>query len=677
MQKKINIAEIISENKRRLSVLTATYDPISGIGSTIPRMAFYMDDQQGCDPIFIPETMLSEPLVHHAMRSGNLKAFARRMCKREAKPFDMSKYYQLQAEFMQIRFDHDFEYWAFTTIKITDKDSGLPVPFKLNLPQRTLLRDFERQRWAGIPIRTIICKARQWGGSTLTQVYFGWVQIRLKTGWGSVIVAHVENQARNIRSMFSRFAATYPQEVGVINLKPFEGSAKTRVLEDRNCIMDITSTESPESTRSFDYALCHLSEVGLWRGTLLKKPEDMVQNLRAGVKKTPLSMVVLESTAKGVGNFFHREWLDAKTNKSSYSAVFIPWHLFDKYMKEIKEEEYEVFINQMSDDDWGRWHQGATLEGIKWYNDYMRAENYDKWRMESEFPGDDEEAFQSTGNTVFHRKYIAMLEKGCRRPELIGRLHAEATKGKDALRNIEFESRPEGNLWIWQKPDKSVNVKNRYVVTVDIGGTTDGSDWSVIRVLDRYWLMDGGIPETVATWRGHIDQDLLAWVAVQIAKWYNNALLAVESNSLKKEELAAEGDHFLTVLDEISEVYDNLYTRTSPEKVKEGAPVLWGFHTNRQTKQLIIDNYKAMLRDQRYVETDERLIPELKSYQRMEDGTLGAVDGMHDDMVMSTAIGLYISEAQMPLPVEFVPVTKQQRRAKARAKGKGLSESLI
>ena len=61
----------------------------------------------------------------------------------------------------------------------------------------------------------------------------------------------------------------------------------------------------------------------------------------------------------------------------------------------------------------------------------------------------------------------------------------------------------------------------------------------------------------------------------------------------------------------------------------------------------------------------------------MQDGALGAVDGMHDDMVMSTAIGLYISEAQMPLPVEFVPVTKQQRRAKARAKGKGLSESLI
>jgi hypothetical protein len=131
------------------------------------------------------------------------------------------------------------------------------------------------------------------------------------------------------------------------------------------------------------------------------------------------------------------------------------------------------------------------------------------------------------------------------------------------------------------------------------------------------------------------------------------------------------------VLDEIAEFYDNLYYRTSPEKIREGAPVLWGFHTNRQTKQLVIDNYKAVIRDMEYMETDARVIAELKSYQRFDDGTMGAVEGMHDDMVMSTGIGLYVSESFMSPPVLYTPQSKQQRKAKTKRKGKTITEATI
>ena len=79
--------------------------------------------------------------------------------------------------------------------------------------------------------------------------------------------------------------------------------------------------------------------------------------------------------------------------------------------------------------------------------------------------------------------------------------------------------------------------------------------------------------------------------------FYNKALVAVETNSLDKDE-NTEGSHFLTVLDEIVPHYSNLYMRTDPEKVRQGLPVQYGFHTNVNTKSMIINRHKAALREQ-------------------------------------------------------------------------------
>lgn len=66
-----------------------------------------------------------------------------------------------------LRFRHDFEYWAWRCVKIMDKVTMTEIPFVLNAPQRRLVRELERMRNAGEPLRLIMLKARQWGGSTL------------------------------------------------------------------------------------------------------------------------------------------------------------------------------------------------------------------------------------------------------------------------------------------------------------------------------------------------------------------------------------------------------------------------------------------------------------------------------------------------------------------------------
>ena len=654
------------ENTKRYAVLTQEFDPLSGIGSLVKRVKFYITSKNW---VYIPYTMTSIPWIRAAIKEGSLLTYVFFTCKKNKITYSDADFEAAYGAFIDERLTHDFEYWCYTAVKITDKKTGSIIPFKLNLPQRKLIARFEKKRVQGKPIRVIVCKARQWGGSTVTQIYFAWIQIRHKTSWNSVIVAEVENQSRNIRSMFTRLVEGYPEmaakdadgkPIEQLRLVPFEGSSKTRMISRRKNIIDISSVEKPESTRSFDYALCHMSEVGSWRGTAMKSPEDLVQNIRGGVKKGEYSMVVLESTAKGVGNFFHREWIAAKQGRSGYEPFFMPWHGFLDYTSPISDDELDAFIDTLTDQDWHRWEQGATLQGIKWYREYMHQENMDKWRMESEFPGDDTEAFQGTGSPIFHRRYTNQLREMCSEPIFKGTLLAGAYVGKEALKNIELIESPDGRLWIWEMPDNSIRVKNRYIVTVDIGGTTDEADWSVIRVFDRYWMKEGGNLKAIATWRGHIDQDLLAWLACQIATLYSNALLVVENNSLRKNEKDEGTDHFLTVLDVIAEVYNNIYTRTDPEKVRQGAPVVYGWHTNRATKPLAINALKAAVRDQLYEECDVRLCDEMDTYVLNDDGTMGATEGAHDDMVMSTAIGVRVSD-EMDLPVEINQAKKLER----------------
>lgn len=68
---------------------------------------------------------------------------------------------------MKKDYSEDFLGWAGDCVKIVDKLSGASVPFVLNAPQRRVLAVLERQRLAGRPIRLIMLKARQWGGSVL------------------------------------------------------------------------------------------------------------------------------------------------------------------------------------------------------------------------------------------------------------------------------------------------------------------------------------------------------------------------------------------------------------------------------------------------------------------------------------------------------------------------------
>ena len=502
-----------------------------------------------------------------------------------------------------------------------------------------------------LPIRIILLKARQWGGSTVVQIFMAWIQLFHRKRWHSAIVADVEDQSRNIKSMYTRLAQNHPKEVHNFEFENFEGSTKNKVIKNRECVIYIASMQKPDSLRSSDVMMAHLSEVGLWKETEGKKPEDLVQSIAGTIPTVPYSIIVMESTAKGVGNFFHKQWLRAVNKESGYMPVFVAWYEIEIYSKPFGDDEKRAqFIKSITSQEMEYFKLGATLEGLNWYREKKFLEGYDDWRMCCEFPTTPTEAFQSTGRRAHISSYITEMRTHCKEPNFKGELTSDIEFGKEAIgKSLRFVQSLNGTFHIWAKPNTERNVRRRYVVSMDIGGRHDKADWTVISVVDRYWLLSNGVEECVATYRFHLDQDLAVWKAVQVARYYNNALLVIEANSLNPK--GSEGDHTLTILDEIKQHYPNIFSRTDPQKIIEGYPEKYGFFTSQSSKTDLVNQMNKRYREQGYIERDNRALDEADTYEIKENGSYGAVEGGHDDIYMSRAIGLKASQI-MELPYD-------------------------
>jgi hypothetical protein len=665
---------VIQENARRLAAMRAPYDPVRGVGSPLERVAVSFAYRGGAYAWRLPAAMAARPAVRQLQRLGSVeRVVEKNQTKGQAGAAPAQAAQSFFEGLCRDRMRHDFEFWAATCATIQRKATVADaaqagagdVPrlsrFILRKAQRKLLAELERQREAGQPIRVILLKARQWGGSTLTQLYMQWIQLFHRRRWHACIVADVEEQATTIKEMYELVSREYPPEVGAITLKPLQRSPKNFYFAEREAKNYIASMQKPDNIRAKDIMMAHLSEIGIWKETDGKKPEDVIRSVVGSVPYVPCSMIVKESTARGVGSYFHRAWQDAVSGASSEAPVFVPWHEIDICQLPV-EGGYAPFIGSLSEYERYLWGCGATLEGIRWYRQRLKEFNGDAWGMQSENPTTPQEAFQSTGRRVFAPAFVQAARASCCAPTYRGELFAEARKGQAALTNIQLQPTPEGCLWVWALPDSGVAIAHRYALFADIGGRTAKADYSVIRVVDRYPLLEGGCPEMVATWRGHLDQDLFAWKCAQLGAFYGGGLLAVEVNSVKKD-MPDGGEHHLTVLDQIGESYPNLYARSSPEDIRMHRPTKWGFHTNAATKPMIMDALNAALRDGGYVERDARACDEMDSYEEKPDKTMGAVAGAHDDLAITTAGAVWLATAEgaMP-PVRRIPKPDQQPR---------------
>ncbi len=686
MNARITAKELIAESAKRKSEIFGRHNQYTGYGMELHTNKCVISDMGDLRKQWLTDEVYNNQLYQEVMRWGSIHKYVEAINAQYANDPDMDTLtYELVYEMLvltRIRRDPSFAFYCLFTITYKKGGTG---PFELNYAQRYVLSEFETMRVSGAPMRFILLKARQWGGSTLVQLYMAWIQLFVCEQWNSIIIAQVKDTAKVIRAMYTKVLENFPHIIfgSALDFRPFEKSQDEYIITDpkgnvvRDVRIGIGSYEKFAGLRGHPYHLAHFSEVAYWKTTPGKSAEEVVTNINGGFDDIENTFICMESTPCGNTGLFYDQYQLAKNPEiiTLMKALFVPFFYLEKDMREFRSvKERQQFTQNLIDNRtqkdapdkahesgeylWGLWMKGATLEHIYWYVT-KRSTFTDFAQMASEAPSDDIECFTYSGRRIFSIKWIEYLRSlYVKNPIWMGDIIYRPDMPPHLSENKDGEFR------IWRKPGRE-HIENRYLVIVDPGGRNKAtSDPNVITVIDRMpLLIDGGCPEVVARWRGWIRYDDLAYKAVAVAQLYDNAKLVFESNTYDKKkaqakEFTEDEDHTEGVLNILRDVYKNLYMRksTSKEDIRNGILTKVGFQTNHTTKQDMVDNFTIVFEDNKFIDPDDRFYEEASVYEKKDDGNWGNMDGKfsngekrHDDILMTCMIGCLISR-DMPLP---------------------------
>ena len=184
-----------------------------------------------------------------------------------------------------------------------------------------------------------------------------------------------------------------------------------------------------------------------------------------------------------------------------------------------------------------------------------------------------------------------------------------------------FEDFKEGDIEIFQYPKFDEN----FVIGADcVLGV--GQDYSACVVMNT-------ANEVVALYRNNrVDPTRYGDLLFYLGRYYNNALLAVESNSL--------GIATLNRLKQMN--YVNLYHQTKVANVSNEEGSRLGWRTTQATKPMIVAHLKNAIENDDINLASPRIIQECLSYVADANGRTNAITGGHDDTVIATAIAFEV-----------------------------------
>jgi len=184
-----------------------------------------------------------------------------------------------------------------------------------------------------------------------------------------------------------------------------------------------------------------------------------------------------------------------------------------------------------------------------------------------------------------------------------------------------FEENNHGELRVYKYP----SFEGKFLIAADVALGV-GQDSSVAVVMDSE-------RNICAVYRDNrIDPTKFGDLLFFLGRYYNNALLAVESNSIGVATLAR-----------LSQMkYRNIYFQTDIQKLSDEDGKRPGFRTTSVTRPAIIGLLKNAIKERDVKIPDSILIQELKEFIISNNGKAEALPGCHDDTVIATAIALEV-----------------------------------
>jgi DNA-directed RNA polymerase subunit RPC12/RpoP len=401
-----------------------------------------------------------------------------------------------------------------------------------------------------------------------------------------------------------------------------------------------------------------------------KARKIIMGDFRWALPDAPGTTAILETRVQKASKFAERLWeaMVELGDDADWYPLFIPIY-FDKShfiapQNGWQPEAPELAVKERAAEEWCACDQcgqirpvnfgGESMAGIPCreckegtYAPYVLQDGQMRWlqltrknaekmgenavmEMQQSLATNPQEAFASVTETVFSkqaRDWVAQTTRGeCLARGYMasdGTFHAPRRQyGEESAicwaHGCKQNHTGEGDryLKIWQPPMSGC----KYGMSVDpSGGLGGGRDYAVILIfkLGRLPQLDIQVAQyrcnTISPWH-------LADLVNALGRWYNNALAVVDYTNQQ-----TTGDRLLNYFR-----YPNIYQWVNPDAVKQNSN-RWHWVWNNKNKEAGWAVLDGWLRDHSFIVKDPVLAKELRHFQRMPDGSLGAPDSKDDD----------------------------------------------
>ena len=281
----------------------------------------------------------------------------------------------------------DFEFYARNCLFIRHKDDGQLVSLVLNKAQQYIHSKIEAQRKQKKRVRAIILKGRQQGCSTYTEARFYW-RVTHRPGVRAFILTHEAESTSTLFDMAVRYHDNCPE---FVRPSTEASNAKELVFGDLDSGYKVGTAGNKGVGRGNNLQYFHGSEVAFW-----PHAEEHAKGILQAVPRANETEIILESTANGLGNYFHQMWQSAESGDSDFLPIFVPWYWQEEYRAddvgsfEANDEEQSLMDQYGVDEGQLLWRREKVAE--------LSVNGMDGYKaFKQEYPFTAAEAFQNTG----------------------------------------------------------------------------------------------------------------------------------------------------------------------------------------------------------------------------------------------------------------------------------------
>lgn len=503
-------------------------------------------------------------------------------------------------------------------LKIKNKEGKL-IKFIPNKAQEKVINKIWELEQENRPVRIVIPKARQHGITTLIDAI-----IYIKTAFcpdkNALIMAQLKENASEI---FAKTQIMHDMLISELRPMTFKSNAKEIKFRNRSNIY-VKSAESKQGGRTYTFQYALFSEIAFYNN-----PTELMTGTLQTIADIPGTMIIFESTGNGIGGYFYDICKNAELKKNIYDLIFLSWFENPDYSMKLQNEFVPLSEGRYGDENFYITTYNLTNEQMNWrrYQIDNKMQG-DLMMFMQEYPANIDECFIASGLPVFDLIKLNEIEK----------IYSQQPLKTGFIDNHKYIESVIG--WFKTFKEYEAGYKDRYIVILDTGGHWEGADYSVALVWDRV------LKEVSAIAHGHFDDYEFADYGVDICKMYGNAKLVIEIN-----KWASETENNVSLLKDIlSKIkYYNLYKRKKYDKISKVWTNEPGFHTNIQTKKMIVERLKRSINENENNKiNDIEIIKEMKTYviARSKTGKTQyqAQEGCKDDRVMCYGIALIIDE---------------------------------